>query len=230
MSTHRQLIDADDDTRTSASLHLVVDSSSSYLSSEMEERILKSTKPIPINNNNNDSIDEIILNGERGVLVNRDEILNWKPNENNGVPITEYPINTDDSPVMITKPSEKTLEYTQDVFIRYLRPPTPPEPGEIVIQEMASDTLATVPPPPLVIRQQPPRPITPEPLVIRERPPAPPPLVGRKLITIPAQALPPPPRKVIVEQLPAVPPKPQMVLVERWLPYTRQKRRVIYKK
>jgi len=42
----------------------------------------------------------------------------------------------------------------------------------------------TPPAPPLVIRQQPARPVTPEPLVIREAPPQAPAPVGRKLITI----------------------------------------------
>ena len=50
--------------------------------------------------------------------------------------------------------------------IRYLRPPTPPIPGDIIITQEAN-TL-TAPAPPLVIRQQPPRPDTPEPVVIRE--------------------------------------------------------------
>jgi hypothetical protein len=33
---------------------------------------------------------------------------------------------------------------------------------------------------------------------------------------------------VVVERLPPLPPKPQPVIVERWMPYTEQKRRVIY--
>jgi len=40
----------------------------------------------------------------------------------------------------------------------------------------------TPPAPPLIIRQQPPRPPTPEPLVIREAPPQPPPAIGLKLM------------------------------------------------
>lgn len=84
------------------------------------------------------------------------------------------------------------------------------------------------PAPPLVIRQQPPRPCTPEPLVVREAPPKLPPAVGQKIITISGKRLPPPPRKVIVERLATVPSKPQAVITERWLPYQKAKRRVIF--
>ncbi len=66
--------------------------------------------------------------------------------------------------------------------IRYLRPPTPPAPGEIVITQQPN--VLTPPAPPLIIRQQPPRPPTPEPLIIREAPPKPPAAIGRKLIII----------------------------------------------
>ena len=84
------------------------------------------------------------------------------------------------------------------------------------------------PAPPLVIRQQPPRPATPEPLIVREIPPPLPPAVGRKIITISGKKLPPPPRKVVVERLAPIPSKPQAIITERWLPYQQQKRRVIY--
>jgi len=90
--------------------------------------------------------------------------------------------------------------------------------------------FTTGPAPPLIIRQQPPRPETPEPLVIREAPPEPPAPIGIKKITISGKQLPPPPRKVIIERLAALPPKPQAVLIERWLPYSQVKRRVIFNK
>jgi hypothetical protein len=111
-------------------------------------------------------------------------------------------------------------------LIRYLRPPTPPAPGEIVIKQEAN--ILTQPAPPLVIRQQPPRPVTPEPLIIREAPPPAPLPVGRKLITISGKRIPPPPRKVVIERLAALPTKPQSVLIERWLPYAEVKRRVLF--
>jgi hypothetical protein len=110
--------------------------------------------------------------------------------------------------------------------VRYLRPPTPPAPGEIVITQ--EPNVLTPPAPPLVIRQQPPRPITPEPLVVREAPPPAPQPIGRKLITISGKRLPPPPRKVVIERLAQLPAKPQSVLIERWLPYKKVKRRVVF--
>jgi hypothetical protein len=109
-----------------------------------------------------------------------------------------------------------------------LRPPTPPAPGEIFIKQDGS--IPTAPAPPLVIRQQPPRPCTPEPLVIREAPPTPPEQVCRKVITISGKRVPPPPRKVIIERLAPLPSKPQSILIERWLPYAQVKRRVIFQK
>ena len=48
----------------------------------------------------------------------------------------EYPINEDPSPQIIRKVPEKELVYTQDISIRYLRPPTPPEHGEIEIRSL----------------------------------------------------------------------------------------------
>jgi hypothetical protein len=114
----------------------------------------------------------------------------------------------------------------QEIAIRYLRPPTPPPPGEILINQECN-TL-TPPAPPLIVRQQPPRPDTPEPLVVREAPPAPPEPVGKKVITISGKRLPPPPRKVVIERLAQLPSKPQSVIIERWLPYAEVKRRVIF--
>ena len=118
------------------------------------------------------------------------------------------------------------LTDIQEIAIRYLRPPTPPAPGEILINQECN-TL-TPPAPPLIIRQQPARPVTPEPLVVREAPPTPPEQVGKKVITISGKRLPPPPRKVVIERLAALPSKPQSVIIERWLPYAEVKRRVIF--
>lgn len=115
------------------------------------------------------------------------------------VPIHEYAINEDPNPEFICKRTNQMIEYVQELAIRYLRPPTPPPPGDIVINQ--EPNVATPPAPPLILRQQPPRPVTPEPLVIRECPPAPPCQIGKKIITISGKRLPPPPRKVIIERL-----------------------------
>ena len=40
--------------------------------------------------------------------------------------------------------------------VRYLKPPAPPAPGEIIIKQEPNKPVA--PAPPLIIRQQPPRP------------------------------------------------------------------------
>jgi hypothetical protein len=185
----------------------------------VETAILRSNIPIEIN-----ETEEITVNGERGIWANRAEVVNWR----GVIPITEYIINEDLNPEIITKRTEQSLVYIQELAIRYLRPPTPPAPGEILItQEM--NTL-TPPAPPLVIRQLPARATTPEPLVVREAPPQPPAAVGRKVITISGKRIPPAPRKVVIERLAPLPSKPQSVLVERWLPYAQVKRRVIFQR
>jgi hypothetical protein len=156
--------------------------------------------------------------------LNKNEILNWKGE----IPITEYSINEDSNPDVIKKRTQQKLIYDQEIAIRYLRPPTPPPPGEILIRQ--EKNIPTPPAPPLVIRQVPPRPETPAPLVVREAPPRPPAAVGQKVITISGKRLPPPPRKVVIERLAPMPTKPQAVIVERWLPYTQSKRKVIFQK
>ncbi|CAF0742505.1 unnamed protein product [Brachionus calyciflorus] len=187
--------------------------------SEIEQSILRSQAPININES-----EEITVLGHRGIWANKEEVTNWRGT----IPISEYAINEDQTPEIITKRSQQQLEYIQELAIRYLRPPTPPTPGEIIIQQQAN--IVTPPAPPLIIRQQPARPSTPEPLVIREAPPQPPVQVGRKVITISGKRLPPPPRKVIIERLAPLPSKPQSIIIERWLPYTDVKRKVIFNK
>jgi len=183
----------------------------------VEEAIIKSTEPIVIN-----ETKEISANKERGIWANRCEVCTWKGD----LPIQEYPINEDNCPELIKKKSCKKVEYCQEISIRYLKPPAPPAPGDIIIK--TEPNKPTAPAPPVIIRQQPPRPCTPEPLVIREAPPCPPPCIPQQIITISGKPLPPPARKVVVERLAPIPPKPQPVIVERWMPYADQKRRVIY--
>lgn len=73
-------------------------------------------------------------------------MVNWR-----GVlPINEYAINEDSTPEIITKRAEHTLTYIQELAVRYLRPPTPPTPGEILITQEVSSL--TPPAPPLIIR------------------------------------------------------------------------------
>ena len=187
--------------------------------SQIELAILRSLNPIEINES-----EEITVVGQRGIWMNKAEINAWRGD----LAISEYKIYEDSNPEIITKKVAQQVEYIQELAIRYLRPPTPPAPGEIVITMEAN--IATGPAPPLIIRQQPARAGTPEPLVIREAPPQPPVPVGPKRITISGKRLPPPPRKVVIERLAPLPSKPQNVIIERWLPYGEVKRRVIFNK
>lgn len=76
-----------------------------------------------------------------------------------------YPINVDDAPVRIVKPSDAVTQR-QHVRVRYLEPPELPTPAPIIIKERQ---LTPPPPaPPILIRQHLPAPPTPPPLVIRE--------------------------------------------------------------
>lgn len=139
-----------------------------------------------------------------------------------------YKINFDPNPQIIKKHANDAVTYKQEVAVRYLRPPTPPPPGPLIIKEVRNPALPAAPP--IVIRQRPPRPATPPPLIIRERPPQPPVQLAPKVVTKPLPPPPPPPRRVIIERMPPLPPKPQSIIVERWLPYKQQKRRVVYQK
>ena len=185
--------------------------------SQVEASILAAANPLEFN-----ATKQMTAAGQTGLWLNESEVLAFNGN------LAEYAFVEDANPQVVTKKVQQQLEYVQELAIRYLRPPTPPAPGEIVIQ-LESNSL-TGPAPPLVIRQVPARPDTPEPLVVREAPPQPPTPVGRKLVTISGKRLPPPPRKVVIERLPQLPSKPQSVLVERWLPYVQGKRRVIFQK
>lgn len=139
-----------------------------YLS-ETEQAILRSSNPLQVNED-----QEISVNGQRGVWINKEEVQNWRGD----LPLEQYEINQDTSPEIITKKSQQQVEYIQKLAIRYLKPTTPAAPGDIVINQQPN--VLTKPAPPLIIRQQPPKPETPAPLVVREAPPTPPPQIGRK--------------------------------------------------
>lgn len=187
--------------------------------SEIEQLILRAANPVEINES-----EELTVLGQRGLWLNRAEVNAWRGD----ISIDQYRIHQDANPQIITKQVQEVLEYVQELAIRYLRPPTPPAPGEIVIT--MEPNYPTGPAPPLIIRQQPARPTTPEPLIVREAPPIPPQAIGSKKITISGKRLPPPPRKVVIERLAPLPSKPQNVIIERWLPYGEVKRRVIFNK
>jgi hypothetical protein len=74
-----------------------------YLS-EVEAAILRSNVPINLN-----ETDEITVLGQRGIWANKAEVANWK----GVVPISQYSINEDGSPQVITKRTEQRLTYVQ---------------------------------------------------------------------------------------------------------------------
>ncbi|CAF2482099.1 unnamed protein product [Rotaria sp. Silwood2] len=86
------------------------------------------------------------------------------------LPLDQYKINYDPNPIIIRKqiPVEMPT-YKQQVIVRYLRPPTPPSPGPLIIKEIREPQPAAAPP--IVIRTRAPREKTPPPIVIREAPP-----------------------------------------------------------
>lgn len=198
---------------------VVSTSTTSGFFSEIEQAILRASNPLEIT-----ETEELTVLGQRGIWMNRMEVNGWRGD----LSIEQYQIYEDSNPQVINKKVQIQVEYVQELAIRYLRPPTPPTPGEIVITMEAN--YATGPAPPLIIRQAAARAATPEPLIIREAPPQPPRPVGPKRITITGKRNPPPPRKVVIERLAALPSKPQNIIIERWLPYNETKRRVVFNK
>ena len=95
---------------------------SKYMS-EFETALLTCTEPIHVGDTQGAEV-EVEVFGQRGVLVNKHELANWQ----GSVPISHYPLNQDLKPKLIIKKSRQNVEYTQELAIRYLRPPTPPPP------------------------------------------------------------------------------------------------------
>lgn len=142
------------------------------------------------------------------------------------IPLDQYRLNEDPCPEIIRKKPSDRVTYTQNIAVRYLKPPAPAPAGDIVIQQLPDRQVA--PAPPLHVRQQQPSRPNPAPLVVREAPPPPPPQVPGQFHQIPGKVIPPPARKVITEYLPPCPPKPQQVIIERWLPYEAPQQKVVY--
>ena len=74
--------------------------------------------------------DEIItVNGVTGVWVNKEECLNWR----GPIPLEHYKINQDSNPTIIRKKRATNTEAVQRVFVRFLKPPPLPAPGQTEI-------------------------------------------------------------------------------------------------
>jgi hypothetical protein len=48
------------------------------------------------------------------------------------------PLNEDEDPIIIKKPNNEEIVYKQNVFIRWLQPPTPPPPAPIISNYLQS--------------------------------------------------------------------------------------------
>ena len=128
---------------------------------------------------------------------------------------------------IINKANPQTVNYTQNVSLKFLKPPSPEPPGDITIRQ-EQDVQAS-PLSPILIQQKPTLPLVkPPPRVIRERPPEPPSHMPPVVVNIPGRVVSPPPRKVIVERLPKMPPLPSDITIERWLGYNKRTRRIKY--
>jgi hypothetical protein len=138
-----------------------------------------------------------------------------------------YKLNVDESPILIRKKPTQKLEYTQNVSLKYLKPPKPEKPGDIVL--IQEPTVQIRPAPALLIREKAEKPVQPAPVVFREKPPKQPEILPPKEIKIPGRVLEPPPRQVITEQLPKLPDMPADIIIERWLGYERRNRNVVFK-
>lgn len=181
----------------------------------IEQAIRSSHVPIASN-----EAEETNALGYRGVLLNKNEIQNWRGT----VPIDRYKLNHDPNPEVIKKKSSQPIEYNQDITIKWLRPPTV-QSGDIIIKQQPDTILPAAPP--MVIRQNAPEPHAPETKIFRELPPTPPPTAPTTVIPVPGKII-EPPRKLIVEKMAPLPPKPENVIIEKWLPYNEAPRRVVY--
>jgi hypothetical protein len=69
--------------------------------------------------------------GQTGIYANKSDLVEW----NGTVPVKDYPINEDSvNCEIIHKNTDQQVCLTQDVSIKYLQPPAPATPGDVVIR------------------------------------------------------------------------------------------------
>ena len=51
------------------------------------------------------------------------------------MPLSNYKLNEDPQPEVVYKTSGQPVEYNQEIQVRYLRPPTPQAPGDLIIKQ-----------------------------------------------------------------------------------------------
>ena len=190
--------------------------------------IWKEVTTAPSNNIiNSENNNVITVNGTSGIWMNKQECQAWK----GPIPLEQYKINQDSDPVIIRK-QRTTTDVSQRVSVRFLKPPSLLDAGDLILKEEEPQQLPSAPP--IIIRQlvesnSKVAMITQAPRVIREKPPRPPKPVPSQTITIPGKVLDPPARQVIIERVPATDMfHPQDIIIERWLSYPRQIRNVVY--
>ena len=133
--------------------------------SQIEEQILQSTEPIPLPAN----VEEKKVAGEHGLWLNPHEEKKWSSLVDLSL-VNEQVVNQDPNPERIVKiiDKNKPVKYTQQIYVKRLKPPKPPPHGDLIIKQ---DNMKGPPGPPIIIRQLGKEAATPETLVIRERPP-----------------------------------------------------------
>jgi hypothetical protein len=191
--------------------------------STLEQKIINSTEPIHLPPDH--EIEEITFLNKPSIWLNKKECNEWQ----GPVSLNSYKLNEDPNPDIIIKKIIQPVEYTQDIQIKYLQPPTPPPDGDLIIQQ-EKDIILDPLPPPQIIRVYPPRPRTPPPLIIREKPPQPRPPKPVQIITIPGRVIRPPQRRqIIIEHMPQV--ASRQIIIEKPKYYSEfiEKKNLIFK-
>ena len=96
------------------------------------------------------------------------------------VAVAEVPLNVDPNPEIITKKPTLPVHYKQEISLKFLKPPQPEQPGDIVIRQ--EPDVQQPPAPSVLIRQKPSQPIKPPTVIVREEPPVAPLPIGPKLV------------------------------------------------
>ena len=187
------------------------------ITSKIELDIRNSKFPIEIN----EPQEVVSINGVDGKWANKSECLNW----HSSIPLSQYKLNQDPNPEIINKKYDTKLQHKQTVTYKYLKPPSPAQPGDLVIKQ-ENETLAPCPPP-LIVRVSPTERKQAEKVIIREEPPKPPEKVQAQTLTIPGKVV-VPKRRVVIERLPEISKPPAEIVVERWLDYPKRHRNVIF--
>jgi hypothetical protein len=187
------------------------------ITSNIELDIRNSKVPIEIS----EPQEVVSINGVDGKWANKSECLNW----HSSIPLSQYKLNQDPNPEIINKKYNAKLEHKQTITYKYLKPPSPAQPGDLVIKQ-ENESLAPCPPP-LIVRVSPTERKQAEKVIIREEPPKPPEKIQAQTLTIPGRVV-VPRRRVVIERLPEISKPPAEIVVERWLDYPKRHRNVIF--